>query len=63
MAKINYCTVDTSTRQICGTGRSYDQATFDLQPVADGCELVEFTGGIVGHYLIDGEMQSDPPSE
>ena len=59
--RIDYIAYDTVTRKIMNVGRANDFASYQLQPKPAGCALAQFTGGIKGHYFVDGVMVSEPP--
>ncbi|TQV76678.1 hypothetical protein FLL45_01580 [Aliikangiella marina] len=54
--------IDSTTKKIKSNGVLHDQETFDAQPIPDGCEIIEFQGGIRGKYFVNGQMQDAPPS-
>ncbi|MCP4477831.1 MAG: hypothetical protein GY818_07045 [Planctomycetaceae bacterium] len=53
-----WISVDVVTKQIKATGICNCGGTLAAMPVAPGCELIEFVGGIKGQYFVDGEMVS-----
>ena len=63
MDKKYWIHVDKNTKEIIGVGTSHCAENFEKQCLCadEHCEYIEFTGGAIGYYFVDGEMQENPP--
>jgi hypothetical protein len=55
--KISYVFINSSIKQIIGTGQSNCQQTFNSLTSPEGFERIEFIGGVIGYYFVNGAMQ------
>lgn len=55
--------VDKTTKKIRSTGISNCRKTLEAQPIPNGCELVEYDGGVKGAYFVDGQLTNEAPNE